>query len=182
MSMADEFKGLPIEDLVGAPLIAAANAQGKLALTTAQFIDQVGMSNGNVRTVNFNYETSSSAGQTVQNTISVPLLSVVNIPSLAVKKANVDFTMEVKAQSRDVSSTQASISTTASYGGSWWSPVSVKVTGSVATSSEHTRATDKSAKYNISVEARDDGMPEGLARVLDILAANVKNPTLQPTP
>ena len=38
MSMGDEFKGLPIEDLIGAPLIAAANAQGKLAAVTAEFI------------------------------------------------------------------------------------------------------------------------------------------------
>ena len=30
MSISEQFKGLPMEDLIGAPLIAAANAQGKL--------------------------------------------------------------------------------------------------------------------------------------------------------
>ena len=40
MSVANEFKGLPMEELIATPLIAAANAQGKLALQTANFINE----------------------------------------------------------------------------------------------------------------------------------------------
>jgi hypothetical protein len=176
MSVAEEFKGLPIDELIGAPLIACAAAQGKLAMTTADFIKQVGMNGDQVRTVDFKYNTHD--GSNVQeNTVSVPLLSVVNVPNLAVKKANVDFTIEVKTQTVDKSNTSGTVNTEASYGGSWWCPVKAKISGSVTTGSEHTRSSDKSAKYNVSVEARDDGMPEGLARVLDILAQNIKNPS-----
>jgi len=45
----------------------------------------------------------------------------------------------------------------------------VKVHGSVSSKSEHTRTSDNSAKYDVKVIARDDGMPEGLSRVLDML-------------
>ncbi len=175
MSLSDEFKGLPISDLIGAPLVAAAQAQGQLAMTTANFIEQVGMSNGHVRNVTFGYDTNDGTN-TIHNELSVPILSIVNVPNLAVKKANVDFCMEVKTQSQDKSSLNTITSVTATYGGSWFCPVKVSVTGSVTTASEHTRSTDKSAKYNISVEARDDGMPEGLSRVLNILANNISNP------
>lgn len=177
MSMADEFKGLPIEELVSAPLIAAATSQAKLAALTADFIQKVGVkNNGEVNTVNFSYKSKKEDGTDVENTIEVPILSIINVPSLSVKKAEVEFTMEVKAQSIDKSATEASVSTEASCS-AWWSPWSVKVSGSVTTKSEHTRSTDKSAKYDIKVEARDDGMPEGLARVLDMLAANIANPS-----
>lgn len=176
MSMGDEFKGLPIEDLIGAPLIAAANAQGKLAAVTAEFIKTVGVdSENNVNTVDFKYKTKGADGKDEQNVVQVPLLSIVNIPGLCLKKAEVAFTMEIKQQTADTSSTDASATINASYGGAW-SPFKAKMTGTVATKSEHTRSTDKTAKYDIRIEARDDGMPEGLAKVLDILNANMANP------
>jgi hypothetical protein len=42
ISIADQFRGLPMGDLIGAPLIAAADAQVRLANATANFIQQVG--------------------------------------------------------------------------------------------------------------------------------------------
>ena len=45
------------------------------------------------------------------------------------------------------------------------------MTAKVSTSNSHenVRKTDNSAKYDVHVEARDDGPPEGLMKVLDIL-------------
>ena len=42
-SIADQFKGLPIGELIANPLVAAATAQGKLAAVTEQFIEEVGL-------------------------------------------------------------------------------------------------------------------------------------------
>ena len=42
-SISDQFKGLPIGELIANPLIAAAQAQGKLAGITEQFIEEVGL-------------------------------------------------------------------------------------------------------------------------------------------
>ena len=178
--IADQFKGLPMSDLISQPLIAAAQAQGQLAGVTQQFIKDIGLQGDDnslsARTVNFGFNSpvTDSAGNTTleHNDLNVPLLSIVNVPNLSVKKATVDFTMEVKSSSKDTSSssTSGNVSTTAKYK-SWWSPVSVKMTASVSTNkkSEHARSTDNSAKYDVHVEARDDGAPEGLMKVLDIL-------------
>ena len=47
-SIANQFTGLPIENLIAAPLLAASEGQKSLAATTAQFITEVGMdSSGN---------------------------------------------------------------------------------------------------------------------------------------
>ena len=80
-SIANQFTGLPIENLIAAPLLAAAEGQKSLASTTAQFITEVGMdSSGNTKSVTFNYEDGSKDVK-----LDVPLLSIINIPSLSVK-------------------------------------------------------------------------------------------------
>ena len=183
--IADQFKGLPMSDLISQPLIAAAQAQGQLSNITQQFIKDVGLeedSSGGLsaRSVDFGFNSpvTNDSGDTtlVSNNLSVPLLSIVNVPNLSVKRATVDFTMEVKSASKDTSSsdTTGSISTTAKYK-SWWSPVKCSMTASVTTNkkSESVRSTDNSAKYDVHVEARDDGAPEGLMKVLDILNAAI---------
>ena len=183
--IADQFKGLPMADLIGEPLLAAARAQGKLAGVTQHFIHDIGL-NGtkstgfSARTVDFKFQSpvTDAKGNTtlVDNDLHVPLLAIVNVPNLSIKKATVDFTMEVKASSQDTtkSKTDASVSTTAKYS-AWWSPVSVQMTAKVSTSNSHenVRKTDNSAKYDVHVEARDDGPPEGLMKVLDLLNAAI---------
>lgn len=183
--IADQFKGLPMSDLISQPLLAAAKAQGQLANVTQQFIKDVGLQGPDdnslsARTVDFGFKSpvTDDSGKTVlqANDLAVPLLAIVNVPNLSVKKATVDFTMEVKSASKSSTSsdTTGSVSSTAKYK-SWWSPVSVSMTASVTTNkkSESVRTTDNSAKYEVHVEARDDGPPEGLMKVLDILNASI---------
>jgi len=193
--IADQFKGLPMSDLISQPLIAAAKAQGQLSNITQQFIKDVGLegddkSGFKARSVDFGFKSPVTDGkgntELKDDNLSVPLLSIVNVPNLSVKKATVDFSMEVKASSSDTSSSQtdANVSTSAKYK-SWWSPVSVEMKASVSTSqkSESVRKTDNSAKYDVHVEARDDGAPEGLMKVLDILnAAIIPNGASTPAP
>ena len=183
--IADQFKGLPMSDLIGEPLLAAAKAQGKLAGVTQHFIHDIGL-NGtkadgySARTVDFKFQspvTDAKGNTTLEdNDLCVPMLAIVNVPNLSIKKATVNFTMEVKASSQDTtkSKTDASVSTTAKYS-AWWSPVSVQMTAKVSTSNSHenVRKTDNSAKYDVHVEARDDGPPEGLMKVLDLLNAAI---------
>jgi hypothetical protein len=41
-NMGDQFRGLPMADLIGGPLMASADAQVKLANATADFIKVIG--------------------------------------------------------------------------------------------------------------------------------------------
>ena len=188
-SIADQFKGLPIGTLIAEPLLGAAKAQGQLAHTTENFIKDIGLEddgNGNLkaRTVEFDYDApieSKDANGAITTKIEnrklkVPLLSVIQTPNLGVKKATVDFDMEVKSSTQDTSSVNTQTDLSVKYD-NWWSPVKVDLKASVSTKSENIRKTDNSAKYTVNVEARDDGAPEGLMKVLDILGA-----AIQPVP
>ena len=105
--------------------------------------------------------------------MQVPLLAVVNTPNLSVKNVKIDFDMKVQSSTEQKSSTDAKVSTKASYS-AWWSPVSASMTASVANKTENTRKSDNSARYTVHCEARDDGAPEGLMKVLDVLGDAIK--------
>ena len=68
---AEDFKGLPIEDLIATPLVAAASSQAKLAMVTADFIQQVGIDHkdGSVKTVAFRYEDRDEQNNVVEKKI-----------------------------------------------------------------------------------------------------------------
>lgn len=106
--------------------------------------------------------------------IEVPVLAIVKIPSLAIQTVDITFDMEVKSSESSKESTDASAKAEAEMGFGWGCfKGSVKMSGSVATHKENTRTSDNSAKYHVEVHAKDTGMPEGLARVLDILSQSV---------
>ncbi|MDH0867869.1 DUF2589 domain-containing protein [Mitsuaria sp. GD03876] len=187
VNIADQYKGLPMGELIGSPLTAACDAQIRLAKATADFIQTVGFdvdASGNpgaTRQVNFNFKRPTANTNNADGTfyeeqveLSVPLLAIVKVPNLSITKVDIIFDMEVKSSfaSKEQSSSQAAASGTASIG---FGPfkASVTVSGSVSSHKENTRTSDNSAKYHVEVHAVDDGMPEGLARVMDILQSAV---------
>lgn len=175
MAIAEQFAGLQMDQLIGGPLSAAADASTLLANSTADFINRVGFdAEGKVRNVAFGYQkrTPNEDGTSTldEMKISVPMLAIVPIPNLQIDEVNILFDMEVKQSERQESSTDlsASLSASAKIG-----VVKVNVTGSVSSHQSNTRSSDNSAKYHVDVRATNHGVPEGLARVLDMMAANV---------
>lgn len=181
MTISDQFRGLPMGDLVGAPLMAACEAQVRLAQSTADFINTVGFEHdangaatGKSRTSDFRFtrpvQQDDGSWKDEEVSMSVPLLAIVKVPTLAVEDVNITFDMEVKTSTNDKNAVASKTDFSASWGGFG---AKVAVSGSVSTHKENTRSSDNSAKYHVNVQARDTGMPEGLARVMDILQTAV---------
>ncbi len=175
MAIAEQFAGLQMDQLIGAPLRAAADASTLLANSTADFIQRVGFDGeGNVRTVSFGYQKHSTNQDGTSNLdelkVDVPMLAIVPIPNLQVDEVNILFDMEVKQSERQESSMDLGATVTGTLG---FGMLRVSVTGSVSAHQSNTRSSDNSAKYHVDVRATNHGIPEGLARVLDMMAANV---------
>ncbi len=175
MAIAEQFAGLDMNQLIGGPLSAAADASSQLANSTADFINKVGFNrDGSVRTVAFAYQKRSMNEDGTSNLdemkVDVPMLAIVPIPNLQVDEVNILFDMEVKQSEKSEQSMDmgATLSGTLNLG-----IIKVSVTGSVSAHSSNTRSSDNSAKYHVDVRATNHGTPEGLARVLDMMAANV---------
>ena len=187
VNMSDQFGGLPMDQLIGGPLKAACNAQTLLAKASSDFIKDVGLNdagggNMNARTVDFSFnkpvQDPDGTTKLQKVDLQVPLLAIINTPSLSVKEAEVRFTMEVKSStsSKTTSDSKADLTAHAKYNAGLFS-CDVTIHGSVANHSENSRKSDNSAKYDVKVVARDDGPPEGLMKVLDML-----NDAIAPTP
>ena len=179
VNMSSQFGGLPMDQLIGGPLKAACSAQVLLAKASADFIKDVGLNdagggNMNARTVDFSFnkpvQDPDGTTKLEKVDLQVPLLAIINTPSLSVKEAEVRFTMEVKSStsSKTTSDSKADLTAHAKYNAGLFS-CDVTVHGSVANHSENSRKSDNSAKYDVKVVARDDGPPEGLMKVLDML-------------
>ena len=174
MSIASQFSALPMEDLIGGPLQAAATAQGKLASITTDFITSVGLEDTGggklaARTVDFKYQKPVKSSKTDAKTgavtdtwskqdmdLQVPLLTIVKAPNLQVKKVNITFDMEVKASTASQTTSAQDAKVSASWKG-WGAKVSFQ--GSVSNKQESQRSSDTSAKYHVEVLAQDDGAP-----------------------
>lgn len=179
VNMSSQFSGLPMKDLIGGPLQAACDAQTLLANASASFIKDIGLEAGTdgsyaARTVDFGFTRPKQLpdGSVTQEKVDleVPLLAIINTPALSVKEAEVNFTMSVSSStsSEQSSDSEASLDATAKMNYGIFS-LKVHVHGSVSSHSSNTRKTDNSAKYDVRVLARDDGPPEGLMKVLDML-------------
>lgn len=189
VKMSDQFKGLPMGELIGGPLNAACEAQVKLAQATADFIKVIGFLpptndkdpySGSTRTATFRFKrpvdspNAPTGGQSgimeEEVELCVPLLAIVKVPNLSITTVDVTFDMEVKSSfaTKESEDKQGSFNAEMSVG---WGCFKAKasIQGSVASHKENTRTSDNSAKYHVSVHAEDKGMPEGLARVMDIL-------------
>lgn len=182
--ITDQFAGLPLGLLVCSPIIEVAKGQAELCRVYLEYVFKLAYTDGqapkpgekkeaNLITFTLNRPVTSGSGQISQQAIEVnaPLLSLVPIPAFVMQEATVSFTMEVKSQSVDTSSTTATAGS--SFGGSFWG-FSASISGSVTTSSGNTRSTDNSAKYDITAKAQQQPPTEGMARLNQIFAAVIE--------
>jgi|TARA_B110000908_G_scaffold129054_1_gene151569 hypothetical protein len=179
--IADNFKGLPIEDLIVSPIVGMAKGQAKLNDVTWKYISEVAFVEDEktkkitarkldveMNRVMTNGDTGKQEVETLYS--SVPMLPLIPLPSLAITSADISFSMEVKTSVSKLSSTdtKSSVEATAS-GGFWGMKYSATVAGSVATHKENTRKTDNSAKYEVSVHAEQLPPTEGMLKLSDYL-------------
>ena len=192
MPIADQFRGLPIEDLIVSPLIGMAKGQAALNDVAWKYIQEVAFEapkegkEGDAREakqlkIALNRFVADPKGGAPQLQIvhsQIPMLPLVPIPSLAITKADISFTMEVKETVKDHSLTGTK-STVDVKSKNWFSPVDVTVHGEVSTTRENTRETDNSAKYEVNVHAEQLPPTEGMLKLSDMLTT-LMDPITQP--
>jgi hypothetical protein len=188
--IAQQFAGLPIEDLIVSPIVGMAKGQAKLNDVTWKYISEVafvtdkdGKTSARSLDVEMNRVVTDGATgeQTIQTLYSkVPMLPLVPLPSLAITSADIEFTMEVKTSEVDKSSTDTETSASVSASGGFWGmKYSVSMAGKVSTHKENTRSTDNSAKYNVKVHAEQLPATEGMLKLSDYLTQMLE-PSLIP--
>ena len=172
--VTDKFKGLPMRDLIGAPLLAAAEAQQNLASVAWDFYQKIAFEKAGdpkARTLDFTINRPVEQDGTlemVSQKIQAPFIGLVPVPSLLIDRININFQMEVTDTNVNKSSSESEASTKIS--GGWW-VTKAEVSGKVSSSKENTRTTNQTAKYQVQVTASQQPQTEGLSKLMDIMAS-----------
>ena len=175
------LEGLPIKHLIATPFIEAAEAQKQLAFATTSFIkDACVDKDGKIIMVDMTYDTADASGTTMSH-IKVPLLTILNVPSLLIQKMSVDFKIEIldivtvdNVVKKDNTS-DLGVNVGASWSG-WGAKVNVDVkyatTAKISQTSSSKDSISTKSEYQVHVEAAQN-MPPGLTQLLDTLTKSV---------
>ncbi len=182
---ATEFQALPIEFLIATPLIATVKAQAAAAQATLEFIK--GLTDEDpathVRTpqkvvFDLQYqETNPPAapgGQPVTQEkhvhLDVPLLSIVPIPHLRIDSMTNHFKYEISQVVADKSAVSKGVDLSATAGTSLIPFISATLKGNLSSQSSQESTTNRSGVMEVTIHASEAPIPEGLARLLSLLA------------
>lgn len=98
-----DITDVPLYQIIGAPLLALVQGETQAAQATARFIQEVGFETspdeplqfGRLKTVTFRYSKTSVGGTVTQLEVEIPVLSIVPIPTLQIREAEIDFSVEI---------------------------------------------------------------------------------------
>ena len=98
-SVSNKFVGIPIAELVAAPLVAVCDSQKKLAQSAYEFMTEIGFNDeGKTRMVEFNLQRPIEESPKPQDIkVQAPFLGLIPLPNLLIDDVQVDFQMEVTA-------------------------------------------------------------------------------------
>lgn len=203
VSMAEQFTGLPMGDLIGAPLLAAAKANSAMAATQTKFLldtcfakettddgkdhyqpvlIKMTLSRGVLVPIDPSTPDQEPTISEVKTTFDLPLLTILPLNSLAVDDVSIGFDMEVKSsfsestndKTEEALSAQSSFSAKVGYG-----VFSAEVTGSVSYDSSSSSSRDthyeksNSAQYSVKVHAGQIPLPQGVTTIIQAFTNSI---------
>lgn len=171
-----EFQALPLDFLISSPLIAAVKAQHIAAETTKGFIESMINDDGTPKTVDFSVEQKSGGDPANNIAVKAPLLALVPVPHLRIDSMSINFTFEVSQTFRDSNETNKSVDMSVSSGKALSPWVKASLKGSASSKATKESQTNRSGHLDITVNASEAPIPEGLARVLSLMTSAIQTP------
>jgi len=177
---------LPLEYLIAGPLEALVKAQTLSARTTAEFVGEVGFETdekgvSRVRMVDFEYvhprADPDNPGHVIDTPVKVrvPLLSLLQVPSIAVEEASLELNLRVVGQQPvqrpqlDRVTGAAKFASGARPGATSlpieMAPSPVRMIGSLTTP----KLAEQTASMKVSIKLKQAPVPEGLSQILHLL-------------
>ena len=175
----NKFVGIPISELVKAPLEAVIDSQKKMAQSAYEFMTEIGFNDeGKTRMVEFDLQKSiegSTEPQTMK--VQVPFLGLVPLPNLLIDDVQVDFQMEVTATeaSTDKSASEGSTSANENFKFGCFGFGTVNVGGKVVSIGENTDSSDRSAKHKVNVSELNSQQLEDLTKIIELLTEHLES-------
>lgn len=203
-----ELRNLPLEQLISAPLNAVIKAQAQAAMTTAQFIEEIGFKRKEEDSLSFFDTPDNSGGENdydvrvakvqidangLVTKVDIPFITLVNVPNFEI--TNFDWSFNVKLKSMQSFSAKFGTSTTTNTTVNANSELNIfsliKIGGSMKV--ESTTKTDFESRFksgreqeynlNINIKGNSAPLPKGIETLLSIAENAAKSvPVTPPAP
>ena len=191
MAAGNAGGNLPLDMWIVAPLLATARGNAALAETTLDYVRRIAFENpdqpdSKPRLLVFNIErkykkpTEDGFGSEILQ-IKAPVLALLPIPALLVDEVQIEFSTsitQIQSESESKSEEQTTSSESSQSGflpGSKNSSTQLK--GGLSVQSDQTRKSDYRSTYTFRLRASQQEIPEGMARLTDMMAS-----VMMPTP
>lgn len=204
-----ELRNLPLEQLISAPLNAVIKAQAQSAMTTVQFIEEVGFirkdedslsffdtpsdttaNDYDVRVAKLQVSVDKDGSKTITN-VNIPFITLFNVPSFEIN--NFDWSFNVKLKSMQSFSAKFATSNTTTTTGNAGGSLSIfsmlkigggmKVESTTKTDFESRFKSGREQEYNLSINIKGNSspLPKGIETLLSI-AENATKVATAPAP
>ncbi len=204
-----ELRNLPLEELISAPLNAVIKAQAQAAMTTVQFIEQVGFirnsddtsfvdspdnstaNDYDVRLAKLQINVDKDGKNTVTN-VDLPFITLFNVPSFEIATFDWSFNVKLKSMqslsAKFTTSNTTAVTTDASSSLNLFSLIkiggSMKVESTTKTDFESRFKTGREQEYNLNINIKGNSapLPKGIETLLSIAENATKTVTTTPGP
>jgi hypothetical protein len=181
-----ELATLDFANLIGGPLNAVVQAQAKAAITTANFINEVGFKkkdgSDDKEPVNmtFKYSRRNDNGNNQNFELTVPLITMLPIPYITVNEAEIEFNAKITSVNESTVVDKVDHETEISAGRDWWFvSASLQSKTSYQRNSVTTGKEERTFDMHVRVRAKNQDMPAGTERLLTILEGSISENSLK---
>jgi hypothetical protein len=182
VDLISELNNIDFAKMIGGPLQAAIQAQAASAISTVNFIKDLGFKpidpdepDGEKELImtDFTYEKNdvdpeTGAVVTTKRFVRVPFISMLPIPSIRIETVDIDFNVKLNSVESQTIKDKLAVGLEVKAG---WGPVKFKVSSSYQRSSSFGVKVEKEYTMNVKVKASQDEMPAGLEKILNLLSA-----------
>ncbi len=176
---------LSLAQLIGAPIHALVDAEAQSAMATARFVRSVGFTGegegmgdlGELQMARFSRKRRNADGTEEDLEVQIPLLSMLPIPALQIKDAELDYTVKI-IQTEAMPSRRAESEQLMPGGDLREPPATLRASFARDSRPGDRRSIDMLVKMKLRIEQAD--MPAGLAQLLALASDSGRQTPLPP--
>jgi len=170
-----EFEKIPLEFIIATPLLTTIQAHKVAALTTLEFIQQLKDSPNVEFSVKVKKVDANGKETLEDRKVSVPLLSIVKVPSLSFDSLSVSFNYSIQQVYKASASTSGGIQCKIETKGLLSKFVGASFSGSLEKKTSEELSNSRSGNLEVKIQVSESPLPQGLQKIIDGMVAGINN-------
>ncbi len=174
-----EFAKIPLDFIIATPLLTTIQAHRLAAETTLDFVKNIlpSASTNVEMKMKVRQKKADGTDDEVEKTISVPLITLVKVPSLTFDSLSVSFNYNISQIYNEKESSAQSLKLDIGTKGLLKGLLNASLTGSVDHSRTRENTANRGGSLEVKLHVSESALPAGLQKIIDALVENINVPT-----